>query len=71
MKWLLLTVVLSGCATIDTAGLSEACRRLYDACLSACPGVAPGSIPVSPGPNTQIEIASCTQDCNDRAKACR
>jgi hypothetical protein len=63
--------MLMSCAALNTAGMSDSCRRLYDACLSSCPGVAPGTPPVQPGPNTQIEIAECTQACNDRAKACR
>jgi hypothetical protein len=64
-------LLLVSCATLDTSGLTESCRRLHDACLSSCPGVAPGSPPLRPGPNTQSEVAACTQDCNDRAKACR
>ena len=40
-----LVVLLSGCATINTAGMSESCKRLYDACLNTCPGAARGGPP--------------------------
>ncbi|MBL8937689.1 MAG: hypothetical protein JNM69_24210 [Archangium sp.] len=69
----LLLVLLGGCATLDTSAMSESCRRLYDACLNTCPGAARGSLPARPttGPSFQIDVASCTSDCNDRAKQCR
>jgi hypothetical protein len=66
-----LALLFASCATLNTAGMSDSCRRLYDACLSACPGAAPGSPPITPGPNLQIEVAACTQACNDRAKQCQ
>ena len=64
-----LVVLLSGCATINTAGMSESCKRLYDACLNTCPGAARGGPP--PTSNLQIEVAACTNDCNERAKKCQ
>jgi hypothetical protein len=30
-------MVCASCATLDTAGMSEHCRNLYDICLSGCP----------------------------------
>lgn len=68
MKAMLL-LVLSGCATINTAGLSGSCKRLYDACLNTCPGAAQGSPPRMS--DLQTDVASCTADCNERAKHCR
>ncbi len=69
----LLLLLTSGCATINTAGMSESCKRLYDACLNTCPGAARGAPPARPttGPSFQIEVASCTSDCNERAKKCQ
>ncbi len=65
---LLLLSLISSCAAINTAGLSESCRNQYDACLNACPGVARGS--PAPTSITQMEIAGCTDECNRRARSC-
>lgn len=64
-----LLLMLSGCATIDTAGMNESCRRLYDACLNTCPGAARGGPPQLG--DLQTGVAACTDDCNERAKKCR
>lgn len=69
MRALLLLAVLGGCATLNTAGMSESCRRLYDACLNTCPGATRGGPP--PTGDLQIEVAACTNDCNERAKKCQ
>lgn len=72
MRWLVL-LALSGCATLNTAGMSEHCRRLYDACLNTCPSSLPAP-PVGTNLTTvspQFDVASCTNDCNERARACK
>ncbi len=66
----LLLLLISGCATINTAGMSESCKRLYDACLNTCPGAVPG-VPPPPTTELQIDVAACTNDCNERAKKCQ
>lgn len=62
MKWLLL-LALSGCAPLNTLGMSEHCRRLYDACLNGCPRPPAGTQSSA----LQFEIAACTRACNERA----
>ena len=32
---------LCSCATISTAGLSDACKSAYNSCLNGCPDVPP------------------------------
>jgi hypothetical protein len=69
---LVLTAVLlvsASCATLNTAGMSEPCRTLYNLCLNNCPSAAPP--PPGQDPSTQIEVASCVAGCNERSKACR
>jgi hypothetical protein len=59
-----------GCASLNTAGWPDHCRKKYDDCLNLCPNPgtpAPGSM-VKP---LQIEVASCTQACNERSKQCK
>lgn len=73
MRWLVLGAMLGwGCATLNTAGMSEHCRRMYDACLDACAKAqAPRPMPSSGNNmNWQIDVASCTNECNQRAKSC-
>lgn len=65
----ILLLLISGCATINTAGMSESCKRLYDACLNTCPGAVRGVPP--PTSDLQIDVAACTNDCNERAKKCQ
>lgn len=66
---LALAVLGGGCATLNTSGMTEHCRRLYDACLNSCPSSA------SPGPaqlpEWRMDVASCTDDCNKQAKKCQ
>jgi hypothetical protein len=70
LAWLLLA--LAGCATLNTAGMSEACKRLYDACLNTCPtALSPMNPTSTPNTNLQIDVAACTNDCNDRARRCQ
>ena len=71
MRVTLLLLALGGCATLDTLGMSSRCRDSYNACLNTCPDAStpqPGSLD-----NQQIrpEVAACTFECNERAKACR
>lgn len=65
----------AGCATLNTAGMSEHCRRLYDACLDSCAkSRLPPPAPASATGNAltwQTEVASCTDACNQQAKACQ
>lgn len=73
MRWFVVGAVLGcGCATLNTSGMSEHCKRMYDACLDAC---AKSQVPRPPPPsgndmNWKIEVASCTDDCNRQAKSC-
>jgi hypothetical protein len=69
MRWLLV-LGLCGCATLNTAGMSESCKRLYDACLNTCPGASRDGRPVQ-GSLTQMEIAACTDRCNEQARRCQ
>lgn len=67
--WLL---VFASCATLNTAGMSEHCKRLYDACLNTCPTALPPMNPTgTSNTNIQIDVAACTSDCNDRARRCQ
>lgn len=69
--WLaLLAVAAAGCATLNTSGMSEHCRRLYNACLNNCPNAStPGPEVISP--DWRVDVAGCTNDCNERARTCR
>jgi len=70
-----------GCATLDTSRMSTPCAAIYDACLNACPGATNPRAPPpngSPAPtqptvnrDLQIDVASCVNDCNERAKKCQ
>ena len=73
------TLLISACATLNTSGMSEQCRDLYNACLNSCPQAsrrAPTSdfdrvSQSSPsGPGLDPGTAKCTNDCNDLAKSC-
>lgn len=74
MKKLFFLLVLARCATLNTMGMSESCKRLYDACLNTCPG-ATAAAQVSTGfkanQGWQVDVASCTDDCNGRARDCK
>ncbi|MEW6432662.1 MAG: hypothetical protein AB1730_14255 [Myxococcota bacterium] len=75
MRWLAVGAVLGwGCATLNTSGMSEHCKRLYDACLDSCAKSRPPPLPtqsVGNNMNWQIDVASCTDGCNKRAKSCQ
>jgi hypothetical protein len=36
MRRLALVLAVSSCATLDTSGMSESCRNLYNGCLDRC-----------------------------------
>lgn len=68
----LLAAALSSCATISTAGMTEHCQRLYNACLNSCPqgsSVQPAGTMTNGMP--QMDVASCTHACNQRARECK
>ena len=76
MRWLVVgaAVLGGGCATLNTSGMSEPCKRLYNACLDSCArSQLPPPTPPSSGNNTQwqIDVASCTDNCNKQAKSCQ
>ena len=75
MRSIVLLILLSSCATISTAGMSESCKNSYNSCLNACPE-APrqGAIsPTAPGPSGNIDpgIAACTARCNEQSTKCK
>ena len=37
MRMLWLVVLTSACATVDTRGMTEGCKALYQACVDRCP----------------------------------
>ena len=41
MRLTFVLLMLSSCATLNTAGMSESCRNLYNACLNTCPTANP------------------------------
>jgi hypothetical protein len=66
--------VVSGCATLNTSGMSEPCARMYNACLDSCAkSKLPPTQPPSAGNSTdwQMDVASCTDGCNKQAKSCQ
>ena len=69
---LLGAVLFPSCATLDTAHMSAACRDSYNACLNTCPGASPRTPPGRPlsSQSLQIDVAACTNACNDRARGC-
>jgi hypothetical protein len=74
MRWLAVSAVLGcGCATLNTSGMSEPCKRLYNACLDACSKSQLPPLVSTQGNNTtwQPEVASCTNRCNQQAKSCQ
>ena len=64
MRWLIALALLaaSGCATLNTAGMSPACRDQYNACLDGCPPAKSGDV--------DFEAPSCVARCNQDAKSC-
>lgn len=74
MKKAILLLALAGCASLNTMGMSESCKRLYDACLNTCPGAtkaAQTSSGFRSDPSWQVDVASCTSDCNERGRNCK
>jgi hypothetical protein len=65
---LTLLLLLASCATLNTAGMSAPCRDLYNACLNTCPTANP-RVPPSQS-SMQIDVAACTNDCNEKARSC-
>jgi hypothetical protein len=61
---LALALGLAACATLSTAGMTPACRQMYNACLNGCP---------QPNPNMPADAAmpACVDECNRQAKACQ
>jgi len=72
LRTLPLLLLVVSCATLNTAGMSEACKRSYDACLNTCPGAQqPGAPNTRMMSDLQIDVAACTNECNERAKTCK
>ena len=70
-----LVLALSGCATLNTAGMSEHCKALYNACLNTCPG-AQREGRQEPNirrlPNSaEVDTAQCVNRCNEQGRACK
>jgi hypothetical protein len=61
-------VVCGGCAPLFLAGKSEECRRAYDSCLNGCP--QPSQNPDPYVKDLQIDVAECTNACNEKARHC-
>jgi hypothetical protein len=73
----LCAVAILGCAPLNPATLPDACRSPYNSCLNSCQRPQPPPRG-DPSPTTwhlvddeQVGIASCTNDCNERAKSCQ
>ena len=59
----------AGCAPLFLAGKSESCRRLYDSCLNGCPQPRKDTDPYTH--ELQMDVAACTEQCNEQARACK
>jgi hypothetical protein len=69
LRWAAAAALLSGCAVLNTASMSPACRDQYNACLDGCP--QPRASP--PGyTNQDIDMVtpSCVESCNRNAHGC-
>lgn len=77
-----LFLLLASCATLNTGAMSEPCRVAYNLCLNQCPSAQSGTrrpLENQNGPEARwdtthplmVDVASCTQKCNDDAKLCR
>lgn len=64
---LLCASLLGGCAPLNPLTMREPCRTLYNECLNGCQKTTP---PRSGPTEWQIDLASCTNRCNDQARAC-
>jgi hypothetical protein len=75
MRALAAVLLLCGCATLNTAGMSEHCKTLYNACLNGCPDAArpgnPNPPPTAVQTDINPQIASCTDACNRQARLCK
>jgi hypothetical protein len=71
--WLALGALLAttGCATLNTAGMSEPCKRLYNACLNGCPNAAAPSPAALNSMPVRTDVAQCVDECNKQAKSCQ
>ena len=77
-----LLLLLTSCATLNTDAMSASCRALYNRCLNRCPPAETSSRRAVENPNgpparwdtsqtLMVDVATCTQQCNDEAKLCR
>lgn len=71
MRKLLFLLALGSCATLNTWGMSERCKDLYNACLNGCPNPGARGNPPATGNDWQINVAECTDRCNKQAKSCK
>ncbi len=74
----LLPLLLLSCAPLDAVTLKESCATAYNACLNRCPSAETTRRAKEPRVRTEplrmppamIDVAACTQRCNDEAQAC-
>ncbi|MBX7097575.1 MAG: hypothetical protein K1X89_07680 [Myxococcaceae bacterium] len=70
-----LLLAAPACATLNTAGMSEHCKALYNACLNACPGAqreGRQESNVTRLPNgAEMDTAQCVNRCNEQGRACK
>jgi hypothetical protein len=71
----LAALLLCSCATLDTAGMSEHCKAVYNSCLNACPDAARPGNPDPPVTAVRDDlnprVANCTSACNRQARGCK
>lgn len=76
-----LLLLLTSCATLNTDAMSEGCRAVYNRCLNQCPSAQSSTRRPAENPNgpqarfdsqqsLMVDVAACTQTCNDDAKLC-
>ena len=55
--------------------MSDHCRFQYNACLSRCPTATPNpagdTAPHAAPQQDQLDVAHCTQACNEQAQSCK
>ncbi len=62
----LLLLVTSSCATLNTLGMSPACRDLYNACLNSCPQApAPQARRTHPAPHPDRAVHGPVQHAGE------
>lgn len=59
----------ASCAPLHLLGKSEHCQKMYDACLNSCP--KPKQSPDPYVHDLQMDVAQCTQQCNEQANRCK